>query len=48
MRKRGIHMSNNTIITIGRQYGSGGKAIGEQLAKELGISQGTVSQKKAA
>lgn len=30
-------MSNNTIITIGRQYGSGGKAIGEQLAKELGI-----------
>ena len=30
-------MSNNTIITIGRQYGSGGKAIGEQLSKELGI-----------
>ena len=27
-------MSNNTII---RQYGSGGKAIGEQLSKELGI-----------
>lgn len=26
------------IITIGRQYGSGGREIGEQLAKELGIS----------
>lgn len=30
-------MSNNTIITIARQYGSGGKEIGELLAKELGI-----------
>ena len=26
-----------TIITIGRQFGSGGKEIGERLAKELGI-----------
>lgn len=26
-----------TIITIGRQFGSGGKEIGETLAKELGI-----------
>lgn len=26
-----------TIITIGRQFGSGGKEIGEILAKELGI-----------
>ena len=26
-----------TIITIGRQYGSGGKEIGEKLSKELGI-----------
>lgn len=25
------------IITIGRQYGSGGKEIGERIAKELGI-----------
>ncbi|MCQ4726009.1 cytidylate kinase-like family protein [Anaerotignum faecicola] len=25
------------IITIGRQYGSGGKEIGEKIAKELGI-----------
>lgn len=30
-------MSTNTIITIARQYGSGGKEIGELLAKELGI-----------
>lgn len=27
----------NTIITIGRQFGSGGKEIGEKLAKEFGI-----------
>ena len=27
----------NTIITIGRQFGSGGREIGERLAKELGI-----------
>ena len=27
----------NTIITIGRQFGSGGREIGEKLAKELGI-----------
>lgn len=27
----------NTIITIGRQFGSGGREIGETLAKELGI-----------
>ena len=30
-------MTNNTVITIGRQYGSGGKEIGLRLAKELGI-----------
>lgn len=29
---------DNVVITIARQYGSGGKTIGEQLAKELGIS----------
>ncbi|MCI8341623.1 MAG: cytidylate kinase-like family protein [Firmicutes bacterium] len=28
---------DKTIITIGRQYGSGGKEIGEKLAKKLGI-----------
>lgn len=27
----------NTIITIGRQYGSGGREIGAKLAEELGI-----------
>lgn len=30
-------MNGRTIITIGRQYGSGGHAIGEKLAQELGI-----------
>ena len=27
----------NTIITIGRQFGSGGREIGEMLAKNYGI-----------
>ena len=27
----------NTVITIGRQFGSGGREIGEKLAKELNI-----------
>ena len=26
-----------TIITIGRQFGSGGKEVGIRVAKELGI-----------
>lgn len=30
-------MSNNFIITIGRQFGSGGREIGEALAKKLNI-----------
>jgi len=30
-------MTNNTIITIGRQYGSGGREIGEKLAQRLGF-----------
>lgn len=30
-------MSNNLIITIGRQYGSAGRQIGQQLAADLGI-----------
>jgi len=29
-------MNSKTVITIGRQFGSGGKEIGEKLAKELG------------
>jgi len=31
-------MEKRIIITIARQYGSGGKTIGEMLAKDLGIS----------
>ena len=27
----------NVVITIARQYGSGGRTIGRMLAKELGI-----------
>ena len=30
-------MSNNLIITIGRECGSGGRHIGKKLAEELGI-----------
>ena len=30
-------MGNNRIITIARQYGSGGKTVGQMLAKDLGI-----------
>ena len=30
-------MANNTIITIGRQYGSGGHDIGKKLAEEMNI-----------
>lgn len=31
-------MDNKFIITIGRQFGSGGREIGEALAKKLGIA----------
>ena len=27
----------NVVITIARQYGSGGKTVGEMLAEDLGI-----------
>ena len=30
-------MACKTVITIGRQYGSGGREIGEKLAAELGV-----------
>ncbi len=30
-------MQNHMIITIGREYGSGGRELGEMLAKRLGI-----------
>ena len=32
-----IIMSMDTIVTIGRQTGSGGREIGEKVAKELGV-----------
>lgn len=40
MHNRGrkcIDMKTNTIVTIGRQYGSGGREIGKRLAENLGI-----------
>ena len=30
-------MDNKIILTIGRQFGSGGREVGQKLAKELGI-----------
>ncbi|MBR2337852.1 MAG: cytidylate kinase family protein, partial [Clostridia bacterium] len=30
-------MNNKTIITIGRQFGSGGREIGRRLAEKLGV-----------
>ena len=30
-------MSNNLVITIGREYGSGGREIGKKLAEKLGV-----------
>ena len=30
-------MDKKVVITIARQYGSGGKTIGQMLAKDLGI-----------
>ena len=30
-------MNGNLIITIGRQSGSGGKVIGQKLAKRMGV-----------
>ena len=30
-------MSSRTVITIARQYGSGGREIGEMLAQKLGV-----------
>lgn len=37
LESRGKDM-DNFVITIARQYGSGGRTIGEELAKKLGIS----------
>ncbi len=30
-------MNQNIVITISREYGSGGRAVGEELARELGV-----------
>ena len=35
-KERGNTM-DNIVITIARQYGSGGKTVGQMVAKELGI-----------
>ncbi len=31
-------MAKRTIITIGREYGSGGREIGSRLAQEMGLA----------
>ena len=36
--KGGYPVSNHTVITIGRQLGSGGREIGQMLAGKLGIN----------
>lgn len=36
-RKGGIYMTEHKIITIGREFGSGGHEIGQKLADRLGI-----------
>ena len=36
-RKGVLHMKKNTIICISREYGSGGRAVGELLSEKLGI-----------
>lgn len=35
--RRIYEMTEQTVITISRQYGSGGKEVAEQLAKKLGV-----------
>ena len=35
--RKGMNSMAHTIICIGRQYGSGGREIGETLAKKLGV-----------
>ena len=37
VRNRGTVDMDNIVVTIARQYGSGGKTIGQMLAKEMGI-----------
>ena len=35
-------MAGDIILTIGRQYGSGGRIVGKALAEELGIGEITL------
>lgn len=37
MGTKGVGSMSNLVITIGRQYGSAGRQIGQQLAADLGI-----------
>ena len=37
-------MAMETVITISRQYGSGGREIGKKLADQLGVTVPTVSK----
>lgn len=34
----GLDMDKNIVISIGRQFGAGGRRVGQALAKELGIA----------
>ena len=34
-------MNSNLIITIGREYGTGGREIGQKLALRLGVEYST-------
>ena len=36
-KKERDDIMKNIVITIGRQFGSGGSAIGKALAEELGL-----------
>ena len=36
--KRGFVLWRKLIVTIARQYGSGGKTIGQMLAENLGVN----------
>ena len=37
---------DNFVITIARQYGSGGRTIGEMLAKKLNVHEGEFGKGK--
>ena len=37
LRYQEVNMSKNVVITIGRQFGSGGRYVGRLLAEKLGV-----------